>query len=167
LNVYIIDGHALLAVADIVHPANLGEVFTKLSAMVEEGTLLVTRAVIDVLRRYDPNGHACIWANTVMGLRRHIKVDWGWQLKAQAEAQAAGYDEGMEDILTDRPSAAVETAGLVLRELDTGNDPVVVTEDWAEKPLRPALEHFCKNMGWATTRLAPFLIDCSLGHCVA
>jgi hypothetical protein len=150
-----------------VHREYLGEVFAALSAMVEDGELLVTRAVIDVLRRHEPNGHASIWAGAVMGLRRHIKVDWGWQLQAQAAAQAAGYEEGLADILADRPSAAVEVVGLVLRELDAGNEPVVVTEDWADKPLRPALEHFCKCMGWATSRLASFLTNHDLGHCVA
>jgi hypothetical protein len=166
LKVYIIDGHALLTVADVVHQEKLGEVFEALDAMVREGTLLITRTVIEVLRHYDPNGHACIWANLVVALDAHVKVENKWKQQAQAAAQAAGFNAGLADNRTRQPTAAPDVAGLVLRELAEGREPVVVTEDWIGKPLRPALGQFCRCMSWATSGLASFLADHSLGHCV-
>lgn len=157
LDVYIIDGHALLAVPQIVLPEHLGDVFGALDEMVTSDTLQVSRAVIDAVRRRDPNGAVGIWANAVVSHKAHAKVEYKWQLEAQALAQKAGYEDGLEDTLSPSPSGSVEVVALGLFWLHFGRHPVVVTEDWSDKPTRPALGSFCAQAGWDACRVDGFL----------
>ena len=140
-----------------------------LSDMVFRDRLAVTRGVIDVLRRLAPNESSSIWANTVLSLRKHRKVSWAAQLEAQGLAQRAGHEAGLSDIDSDRPESSAEIVGLYLELSNSSPDltPVVVTEDWGDKPTRPSLGRFCKEQEFAVIRLAVFLRQINLGHCLA
>jgi hypothetical protein len=137
--------------------------------MVFRDALAITRGVIDVLRRLAPNESPCIWANTVLGLRKHRKVSWAAQLEAQGLAQRAGHETGLSDIDSDRPESSAEIIGLYL-ELAHGSpglSPVVVTEDWGDKPTRPSLGRFCEEQEFTVIRLISFLNQINLSHCLA
>jgi hypothetical protein len=166
LKVHIIDGDALLAIQDVVHGDHLGEVFSTMNEMVvSQHTLLVARAVVDALGRWDRNGPAYIWADATTKVNR-AKVPYEWKIRAQDEAQKAGFQFGLEDTLGDNSSGAVEIAAQVLFRESLGQDPIVVTEDWSDKPLRPALGKVCNRLGWPTCRLVAFLEGQGLRHCL-
>jgi hypothetical protein len=166
LKVHIIDAHALLALSDTVRSDNHGEVFKAMNVMIRDRSLCVTRTVLEVLRQRDPNGGAGIWADAIVDSRGYTPVTFDLQQDVQAAAQKAGYEDGLEDTTAPQLTGAVEIAGLALLRDRVGHRPVVVTEDWIDKPLRPALASFCKHMGWSTSPLGEFLQNQALGHCL-
>lgn len=143
----------------------MSELFDELTPLVESGSLVFPRAVVDDLTTWARDEPVAFWSQGVNPLLRsfspQIEHKIWFTRKIEVELD---YDEGLVNVDGSEPSL-VDVMSLGRRCEQDGTPFYIVSDDVSDNPLRPSAAELCTHFSWERISMSGYLdLHAGLSH---
>lgn len=147
IDVIVVDQFGLVALQDLVDPADTNDLFEIVSQCFSQGTLRAPREVFDEISHVQRGTFLAGWVTGLGQNRNQWVPDIGYQRPVMGLVASVGFKSGFET-LDGRDPTCSDVARLCFELQGSGLNFAVLSTDTGNNPLAPTMEQLCSAAGW-------------------